>query len=91
MSRTSPNFDGRRIEALHLLRCSCGRFVSTARSHGWYRFGEHGTEEGYVCSACLPDWAPADGRGRGPEAGYCGIFAPTKAASPTPLRPAAAA
>ncbi len=54
-------------------RCDCGRLVSTAKLHGWYMHGEHGTEEGYVCARCLPSWVPQDGRGRGPEAGYCGV------------------
>lgn len=54
-------------------RCQCGRLVSLAKPHGWFRYGEYGTEEGWVCPGCLPTWDPRDGRGRGPEAGYCGI------------------
>lgn len=52
----------------------CGRFVSMAKKpYGWYAHGEHGEETGYICRKCLPNWTPEDGRGRGIEAGYCGI------------------
>lgn len=56
-------------------RCSCGRFVSTSKGPiGWYKHGEYGEDEGWICRTCLPNWTPRDGRGRGPEAGYCGII-----------------
>lgn len=54
-------------------RCACGRLVSRTKPHGWFRHGEHGSEEGWVCSRCVATWTPTDGRGRGPEAGYCGV------------------
>lgn len=67
--------NARQIAAQTRPRCGpggCGRFLG-AGPYGWWMYGEHGTEEGYVCSRCLPGWTPTDGRGRGPEAGYCGV------------------
>jgi hypothetical protein len=56
-------------------RCSCGRFVSSRFGPvGWFKHGEYGEEEGWICRRCLPNWTPRDGRGRGPEAGYCGVL-----------------
>lgn len=69
----SPERRARRLLAEMMPRCDCGRFLSIAHRHGWYRFGEHGSEEGWICAACLPGWTPTDSLGRGPEAGYCGI------------------
>ena len=51
----------------------CGRFVSMAKSYGWYAHGEYGEDTSYICDRCVPNWSPEDGRGRGPDAGYCGI------------------
>jgi hypothetical protein len=53
----------------------CGRFLSLAKPHGWYAHGEYGEDTGFVCERCLPTWTPQDSRGRGPEAGYCGVRA----------------
>jgi len=64
----------RQLIAEGMPRCGCGRFVNTAAQHGWFKYGEHGTEEGFVCLKCLPKWSPQDGLGRGTEAGYCGVF-----------------
>lgn len=61
------------FDASHLPRCDCGRWVSMRRSYGWFKYGEHGTEEGWVCARCVTDWTPQDSLGRGPSAGYCGI------------------
>jgi hypothetical protein len=71
--KTTDARRARSIEMQMLPRCGCGRIVSTAKPHGWFRYGEHGTEEGVVCPRCLPAWTPQDGRRRGPEAGYCGV------------------
>jgi hypothetical protein len=60
-------------------RCSCGRLVRTHnndRRIGWFAYGEHGSEEGWVCPRCAEIWTPRDGMGRGPEAGYCGFITP---------------
>lgn len=62
----------RRWEAMMRPRCSCGRWLGKG-PYGWFKYGELGTEEGWVCSRCLPSWTPQDGLGRGPEAGYCGV------------------
>ena len=63
-----------------LPKCSmCGRFMRTHNVEqpiGWFRYGEYGTEEGFVCALCLPSWMPRDSLGRGSEAGYCGVTAP---------------
>lgn len=58
-----------------LPKCKCGRFVSpaTTRPLGWFRHGEFGEDEGYVCPRCVPAWTPKDSHGRGAEAGFCGI------------------
>jgi hypothetical protein len=66
--------NGRSVAAQMRPRCSCGRFIGA--EHGWFKYGEHGSEEGWVCARCLPTWTPRDSRGRGPEAGYCGIVRP---------------
>lgn len=66
----------RRMLAEMMPRCACGRFLSLAKPHGWFKHGEHGSEEGWVCASCLPGWTPTDSRGRGPEAGYCGVKNP---------------
>lgn len=63
----------RRHMALMFPRCGCGRWLNFSKPHGWFAYGEFGTETGYVCSSCLPGWTPQDGKGRGPEAGYCGV------------------
>ena len=60
----------------HMPRCACGRWVSIAKPYGWFKHGEHGSEEGWVCARCVKAWVPKDGRGRGPEAGYCGVVNP---------------
>ena len=60
----------------HMPRCACGRWVSIAKPYGWFKHGEHGSEEGWVCTRCVKAWVPQDGRGRGPEAGYCGVVNP---------------
>lgn len=60
----------------HMPRCACGRWVSIAKPYGWFKHGEHGSEEGWVCARCVKAWVPQDGRGRGPEAGYCGVVNP---------------
>lgn len=60
--------------AVRMPRCGCGRFFSMRKKpYGWFRYGEYGTEEGWVCSSCVKTWVPRDGLGRGAEAGYCGI------------------
>jgi len=53
----------------------CGRFVSLAKPPvGWFAHGEFGEDTSYVCRRCVPNWKPEDGKGRGPEAGYCGVI-----------------
>jgi len=56
-------------------KCRCGRFVNpkTTKPVGWYCHGEFGEDITYVCQRCIPTWVPTDGKGRGPEAGYCGV------------------
>lgn len=73
---TAPLRIQRKRAAGWMPRCVCGRFISPGitRPIGWFAYGEHGSEEGWVCPRCLPSWLPRDGRGRGPEAGYCGVL-----------------
>lgn len=63
--------------SLSMPQCSkCGCFVSPKKTRpiGWFRYGEFGEEDGYVCPRCLPSWTPRDGLGRGTEAGFCGTL-----------------
>lgn len=65
--------------------CGCGRFVSLAKPpYGWWCSGEFGEDTNFVCAKCLETWHPADGRGRGVDAGYCGIVVD---AAPLPSPP----
>jgi hypothetical protein len=54
----------------------CGRFVQMNKPYGWYAHGEYGEDTSYICEKCVPNWTPEDSRGRGPEAGYCGVRQP---------------
>jgi hypothetical protein len=62
-----------------LPKCRCGRFINPTKTRplGWFRHGEFGEDDGWICPRCVATWEPKDGGGRGPEAGYCGVLGQT--------------